>query len=167
MIHPVDNLLPSRKHRIYYARVVDVAVFQGLLEPDPDTEIGHFAFSAFYREGKELDRDLQVAIAAYVRDYPEKDQARRLGRDPVLAVAVEEYRLSPRQSRLQDLILTGASHAVWPVGCSFALTYPWDLEFVGREVRFRDDLNEFQRRRMRAILKKAGKLRNPHLFEKQ
>jgi hypothetical protein len=34
-VHPVDNLSPDEKCRIYYSRVVDLAVFQGLVIPDP------------------------------------------------------------------------------------------------------------------------------------
>ncbi len=32
-VHPVDNLSPDEKCRIYYSRVVDLAVFSGIIDP--------------------------------------------------------------------------------------------------------------------------------------
>jgi len=42
---------------------------------------------------------------------------------------------------------------------------PWDLDGKGQPVRFRTDLTDFMKRRILEILKKAGKLRNPRLFD--
>jgi hypothetical protein len=44
------------------------------------------------------------------------------------------------------------------------LTYPWDLDGKGRIVRFRQDLSDFMKRRIVAILRKAGKLGHSALF---
>jgi hypothetical protein len=42
--HPVSVLSQEEKYRIYYSRVVDLAVYSSLLTADSNTEIGHFAF---------------------------------------------------------------------------------------------------------------------------
>jgi hypothetical protein len=163
-VHPVDTLAPEETYRIYYSRVVDLAVAQGLLTSDPDAEIGHFAFSRHYTDGKILDQELIQAVLEFEAQHPEAAQRRRSEKDLTFMGAVERYYRAAPEEKVQDLILIGASHSVWPAGTSHTLTYPWDLAGNGRPVRFRDDLPEFMKRRIIKILKKAGKLRNPYLF---
>lgn len=163
-VHPVDTLAPEETYRIYYSRVVDLAVAQGLLTSDPGTEIGHFAFSRHYTDGKTLDKDLIHSVLEFEAQYPEAAQRRRSEKNRAFMGAVEHYYRAAPEEKVQDLILIGASHSVWPAGTCHTLTYPWDLAGNGRHVRFRDDLPEFMKRRIIQILKKAGKLRNPYLF---
>lgn len=163
--HPVDSLSRDDRCDIYYSRVVDLAVFSGLLTPDPMTETGHFAFSDHYSKGKALDRHLQEAIREFDRHHPHVARDRRDKLNEAFLGAVEDYRSSSNQEKIRDLIRVGASYRVWPVGTSFTLTYPWDLGGKPRPVRFRDDLSPFIKRRILEILKKAGKLSDPHLFE--
>jgi alkylhydroperoxidase/carboxymuconolactone decarboxylase family protein YurZ len=163
-IHPVDSLSLDRKNDIYYCRVVDLAVAQSLLTPDPETEIGHFAFSRHYYEGKKLDMELRHAIAEFEAEYPDVAARRRLEQDRVALGAVQELLNAAPDERIQELIRIGASYAVWPRGTAFTLTYPWDLAGNGRTVRFRDDLSDFMKKRIIDILKRAGKLRTPNLF---
>lgn len=165
--HPVDTLAPEEKYRIYYSRVVDLAVAQGLLTSDPDTEIGHFAFSRHYTDGKTLDKALIQAVLEFETQYPEAARQRRLEKDRTFMGAVESYYQSAPEEKIQDLILIGASYSVWPAGTCHTLTYPWDLAGNGHPVRFRDDLTEFMKRRIIEILKKVGKLRNPYLLGSQ
>lgn len=163
-VHPVDALSSQQKCKIYYSRVVDLAAASGLLVPDPDTEIGHFAFSRHYNEGCELDRMLQHALRDFAKHHPDLVSARTYRLDEEFSGVATAFQSSTGPERLRDLILIGASHGVWPIGTSFTLTYPWDLEGRPRPVTFRDDLTEFMRRRILEILRKAGKLRNPQLF---
>jgi hypothetical protein len=163
-IHPVDELSAAEKCRIYYSRVVDLAVAQGLLDPDPDTEIGHFAFSRYYFEGKELDSGLRGRIKSFEADHPETAKARRKELNERLLGAVEDFRKSDDQEKIKFLIIVGASYCVWPTGTSFTLEYPWTLDGTGRAVRFRKDLSDFTKRRIMTILKKSGKFRNPNIF---
>ncbi len=160
-IHPADALKPHDKYRIYYFRVVQLAVAAGLLPSDSHTEIGHFAFSRYFAEGQELDRTLKEAIAALAEKYPELILARRAQQDEMSEGAVTAFVQSEPSNKVRDLILIGASYHVWPVGTSHVLTYPWDLDGNGRPVTFRSDLTDFMKRRVREILKKAGKLRKP------
>jgi hypothetical protein len=129
------------------------------------TEIGHFAFSDHYAKGKALDRHLREAIREFDQHHPHVALDRREKKNQAFLGAVEDYWSSSDKEKIQDLILVGASYRVWPVGTSFTLTYPWDLEGNGRPVRFRDDLSLFMKRRILEILRKAGKLNDPHLFE--
>jgi len=164
LMHPVDLLSGTEKYRIYYSRIVDLAVVSGLLVPDPEDEIGHFAFSSHYREGKRTDRELQAAILRYVQEYPELAKRHRDQQDLCSLGATEDYLRSDNAEKIRQLILVGASQAVWPRGTSFVLTYPWDLDGTGRPVRFREDLSEFMQRRIVDILRRTGKLRNVDLF---
>lgn len=162
--HPVDALSAQEKCHIYYSRVVDLAVVSGLLISDPDTEIGHFAFSRHYYDGKALDGNLTVAIREFEREYPEFALEREVDLNRAFMGVVEDFSRESDSEKIQDLILIGASHAVWPAGTSFTLTFPWDLSGQGRIVQFRADLTDFMKRRILEILRKAGKLRNPNLF---
>jgi hypothetical protein len=166
-IHPADTLAREDKCRIYYARVVDLAVVSGLLIPDPGTEVGHFAFSRYYYKGKELDQKLRSALIEFEAKHPEIGQERRAVKNQAYMGALEDFLGSDGTEKIQELIILGASHAIWPVGTSFVLTYPWDLTGNGQPVRFRDDLSEFMKRRVLEILKKASKLRTPCLFGKE
>jgi hypothetical protein len=163
-VHPIDALRPQDKYKIYYCRVVFLAVAAGLLTSDPNTEIGHFAFSRHFVEGEELDRALREALKLFAEKYPELVLMRRAELDDTSGGAVTEFIESTSHNKVRDLILIGASHQVWPVGTSHVLTFPWDLEGNGRPVTFRSDLTEFMKRRVKDILKRAGKLRNPQLI---
>lgn len=163
--HPADALWQEDNYRIYYSRVVDLAVYSGLLTPDPNSEIGHFAFSRYYEEGKDLDRRLQQALREFEEQHAGLVQERRVAQDVEFTGAIEDYLKSDNEDRLRDLIRVGASYRVWPVGTSFTLTYPWDLEGRGVPVRFRNDLSLFMKRRIIEILEGCGKLRNPNLFK--
>lgn len=165
LTHPVDLLSGQDKYRIYYSRIVDLAVVSGLLIPDPDTEIGHFAFSTYYYDGKHLDRELHSALLDYAEKRPEQVEKRRKQQNQDSGGAVVEYLRLDNAAKVQDLIVIGASRAIWPTGTSFVLTYPWDLNGEGRPVGFRNDLSEFTRRRVLDILKRVGKLRNADLFD--
>lgn len=163
-VHPVSALSHQEKCLIYYSRIVDLAVARGLLTADPNTEIGHFAFSPHYWQGKTIDRRLNQAVRDFGQAHPHLVTQRRFRQNEESWGAVEDYVTSDNAEKLQDLIRVGASYHVWPVGTSFTLQYPWDLEGNGRPVRFRDDLTLFSKRRILEILQKVGKLRNPHLF---
>jgi len=128
------------------------------------TEIGHFAFSDHYTKGKALERRLMEAIREFDNHHPHVALDRRERQNQAFVGAAEEYRSSSDTEKIQDLIRVGASYRVWPVGTSFTLTYPWDLEGNGQPVRFRDDLSSFMKRRIVEILRKAGKLSDAHLF---
>jgi len=167
LTHPVDLLSGPDKCRIYYSRVVDLAVASGLLVPDPATDIGHFAFSQYYRDGKQMDLELQAALLEYAGKWPEETENRRKEQDHSSRGAVQEYLRLDNAGKVQDLIVIGASHAIWPTGTSFVLTYPWNLGGTGRPVSFRNDLSEFTKRRVLDILRRAGKLRNSDLFQGQ
>ena len=164
VIHPADTLSFQQKCRVYFSRVVDLAVASSLLTSDPDTPIGHFAFSRHYYEGRTLDRTLMSAIARFEREHPEMAAERAAQRNHAFMGAVEQFHRSDSRDKIKDLILVGASYAVWPAGTSFVLTYPWDLEGRGRMVRLRDDLTDFMKRRVIEILKRAGKLGNSDPF---
>lgn len=159
-IHPVEALRPQEKCKIYYSRVVNLAVWSKLLTPDPDTEIGHFAFSSYFAEGSELDEALQEAIRRFSERYPELIIQRTAEKDVQFLGAATAFHESDNGEKIQDLIVVGASRNVWPVGSSHVLTYPWDLDGTGLPVRFRPDLTDFMKRRVLSILKKAGKLRD-------
>jgi hypothetical protein len=163
-VHPVDTLGPDEKCRIYYSRVVDLAVFQGWLIPDPDGEIGHFAFSKYYFQGQDLDAKLRTALREFEENYPELILLRRSEQDKKFMGTVEDFYKSGDEEKLRDLVTVGASQRVWPTGTSFTLTYPWDLDGSGHMVRFRSDLSDFTKRRILKILKGVGKLRNTGLF---
>jgi hypothetical protein len=163
-IHPADILTREDRCRIYYSRVVDLAVARGLLIPDINSEIGHFAFSHHYFEGKDTDLMLQQAVHEFEQKFPELVIERRAVQDRVFMGAVEDFMRSDVAKKTEELILVGATHCVWPVGTSFTLTYPWDLDGKGRMVRFRQDLSDFMKRRIVAILRKAGKLGHSDLF---
>jgi hypothetical protein len=144
--------------------VVDLAVIQGLLIPDPDSEIGHFAFSRHYFQGQDFDAKLRMALREFEEKFPELILLRRTEQDRQFMGTVEEFYTSRNDDKIRDLKIVGASHRVWPTGTSFTLTYPWELDGSGRMVRFRDDLSDFMKRRIVKILKDAGKLRSPDLF---
>jgi hypothetical protein len=163
-VHPADQLALYEKCRIYYRRVVDLAVARGLLTPDPATEIGHFAFSDSYAQGKILDTKLREAIHAFEQEYPHGVAERAARRTALFGEALESFLESEPEEKVEDLIRIGASYLVWPAGTSFVLTYPWDLSGRGRPVRFRSDLTEFMKRRVIAILRRAGKLRGSTPF---
>ncbi len=165
MLHPVDLLLNADKNRIYFSRVVDLAVFQGLLTNDPDSEIGHFAFSQYYREGKDLDTALRWDVQRYESEKPLVTQDRRRTLSTTLDQAAEDFLVMENQDKLKELILVGASYAVWPKGTSFVLTYPWEPDGSCKPVRFRPDLSEFQKRRIVEILKKTHTYRGQDPFE--
>lgn len=165
-IHPVERLAPRDKCDIYFSRVVDLATLSGLIEPDPDTEIGHFAFSRHYVLGRDLDRDLQTTLQEFEQKYPEIVAARRTSQNRLLMDAADKFVRLANEEKIRDLKLIGASYRVWPTATSFALSYPWDCDGRGRTVKFREDLPDFVQRRILAILKKTGKLRNPDLFPK-
>jgi hypothetical protein len=166
-IHPADALSQEDKCRIYYSRVVDLAVVSGLLIPDPHTEIGHFAFSRHYYQGEELDRRLRSALIRFEKKQPEIVQERRDIMNQAYMGALEDFLGSDNAERIQELIVVGASRAIWPAGTSFVLTYPWDLTGKGQPVGFRDDLSEFMKRRVLEILRRAGKLSTIHLFDER
>ncbi len=163
-IHPVDKLSAGDKWRIYYARVVDLAVASNLLVPDPDTEIGHFAFSRYYDHGKQLDTSLMSAINRFEREHGDAVAMRSTELDRRFRGAVESFQRASSEEKIRELITIGASHQVWPTGTSFVLTYPWDLDGTGRVVRFREDLTDFMKRRVIDMLARAGKLRSPDPF---
>lgn len=162
--HPVDALTTREKCMIYYSRVVDLAVASGLLDDDPETEVGHFAFSDYYRQGKELAAELQEALQEYRARYPAAAEGRTDSLDREFAGVASRFQTESPEERAQHLQIIGAARNVWPVGTAFTLTYPWDLDGVGHPVRFRSDLTDFMKRRVVEILKKAGKLRGPELF---
>jgi hypothetical protein len=163
--HPVDALSSQDKYDIYFSRVVDLAVASGLLDPDPNTEVGHFTFSAHYYRGKELDRGLQRALSEFEHERPDLAQQRRQSQNESSLGAVEDFLRSSDEEKIRGLIVIGASYRVWPTGTSFTLTYPWDPDGAGKPVGFRSDLSDFTKRRILRILKKAGKLRRSNLFE--
>jgi hypothetical protein len=150
-------LSSGEKCRIYYSRVVDLAVASNLLVPDPDSEIGHFAFSRYYAEGKELDTLLMSEINRFEREHGNAAAIRTAELDRRFRGAVESYRRADPEEKIRELITIGATRRVWPTGTSFVLTYPWDLDGTGRVVSFREDLTDFMRRRVADILAKAGK----------
>jgi hypothetical protein len=162
--HPVDALSSQDKCDIYFSRVVDLAVSSGLLDPDPNTEVGHFAFSAHYTRGKELDRRLQRALRELEGMRPDLVSQRRQSQNEVYLGAADDFFRSSDREKVRGLIVVGASYRVWPAGTSFTLTYPWDSAGAGKPVRFRPDLSDFMKRRILRILKKAGKLRGSNLF---
>jgi len=164
LINPVDRLAEQDKCRIYFSRVVDLAVFSGLLDSDSNTEIGHFAFSVHYYSGKKMDGDLQAALELFREEHPDLIADRGIARNELFAGAPESFVAQTDAEKISDLIIVGATRSVWPTCTSFALTYPWDLDGAGVPVRFRPDLTEFQKRRFLSILRKAGKLRNPGIF---
>lgn len=164
-VHPVDKLDQGQKCRIYYSRVVDLAVSRGLLTSDQDSEIGYFAFSAYYREGADLDTKIRKAIAAYETLYPDEAFQRKIELNQEFLGVVSGFLNEANEEKIYDLILIGATHCVWPTGTSFVLTYPWDLAGKGRSVRFKKDLSDFTKRRILDLLKRAGKLWNRNLFD--
>lgn len=137
---------------------------QGLLEADPDSEIGHFAFSRHYFTGKKSDFDLQVAIRQFEQGHPKIVGERRDRQDHLFGGIVTAFSKEVHSEKLRDLIILGATYGIWPTGTSFVLTYPWDLDGRGRLVRFRSDLSDFMKRRIIEILKKSGKLRHEDPF---
>jgi hypothetical protein len=163
-VHPVDTLTEPLKCRIYYARVVDLAVAGRLLSPNPASPIGHFVFSSYYLEGKNLDRRLEKSIHIFQRKYPAITEERRRSVNNHSLGAAENFLESSTEEKIRFLILIGAGHYVWPTGTSFVLTYPWDLSCNPAEVTFRSNLTEFQKKRVVSILKKAGKFGNGNIF---
>ena len=163
----MDELSAGDKCRIYYARVVDLAAASNLLVPDPDTEIGHFAFSRYYDDGKQLDTSLMSAIKRFEREYGNAAAMRSTERDRRFRGAVESFQRADSEEKIRELITIGATHRVWPTGTSFVLTYPWGLDGTGSVVRFREDLTDFMKRRVIDILTRAGKLRSTDPFGDQ
>lgn len=164
-IHPLDLLQPEEKNKIYFKRVVDLAVWSGLLNPDPNSHVGHFAFSNHYHDGKRLETKLAEEIAYFEAENPELSKKIRDRRFQAFNISEEEQANWTERDEAQHLILVGASYQIWPKGVSHALTYPWDLDGRGSPVTFRPDLTEFNKRRVIKILKDAGKLRDPNLFK--
>ena len=163
-IHPIEILSPQEKCDIYFSRIVDLAVASALLDPDQESEIGHFAFSAHYIRGKDLDHRFQSALREFEDKHPDLVLERRELQKETSLGAVDEFFSLSDDDKVRELIIIGASRRVWPMGTSFVLTYPWDAAGKGRPVRFRPDLSDFMMRRVLRILKKAGKLRNSNLF---
>ena len=163
-IHPVEILASQDKCDIYFSRIVDLAVASGLLDPDRSSEIGHFAFSAHYTSGKDLDRQFQTALREFEDKHPDLVLERRELQNETSVGAVDEFFSLSDDDKIRELRIIGASRRVWPMGTSFVLTYPWDAAGNGKPVRFRSDLSDFMKRRVWRILKKAGKLRNSDLF---
>jgi hypothetical protein len=145
--------------------VVDLAVAWGLLIPDPNSEIGHFAFSQYYYDGKQLDLKLHNDISDYEKNYPELSFERIEELNDRFMGEVSSFLKQANEDKIHDLIILGATYCVWPAGTASSLTYPWGLDGTGIPVRFRTDLSEFTKRRIIEILKKSGKLRNPNLFD--
>ena len=162
--HPVEALSSQDKCDIYFSRVVDLAVASGLLDPDPNAEVGHFAFSAHYYRGKELDRALQSALREFESTRPDLALERRRSQNEASLGAAYDFLRSSGEEKVRGLIVIGASYRIWPTGTSFTLTYPWDSFGNGKPVRFRSDLSDFTKRRILRILKKAGKLRDSNIF---
>ncbi len=163
-VYPTDILTVPQKCDIYYARVVDLAVERGLLTPDPETEVGCFAYSQHYYEGRKLAERLKEALRLFEKKHPKIVEARARERDDLFGGIHEVIQQSGPSEKTANLIRIGASRRIWPTGTSFVLTYPWDLSGSGRPVTFRNDLNDFMKRRVIAILEKAGKLRSRNLF---
>ncbi len=163
-IHPLDRLSADQKCQIYYRRVVDLALATGLLEPDPNSPVGHFVFSSHYFHGKTLDEAIGGAVARFRRDYPKLAAERYARLNNRLAGAIESFWESTPQELIRELILIGATFGVWPRCTSFVLTYPWDLGGTPRPVGFRSDLSDFMKRRVTKILLEAGKLKGPGPF---
>ncbi|WP_157212207.1 hypothetical protein [Desulfomonile tiedjei] len=111
-----------------------------------------------------MDFDLQVAIRQFEQRHPEIVGERHDRQDHLFGGIVTAFSKEARSEKLRDLIILGATYGIWPVGTSFVLTYPWDLDGRGRLVRFRSDLSDFMKRRIIEILKKAGKLRHENPF---
>ncbi len=153
--HPVDGLTEHEKCRIYFHRVVDLAVAEELLPPDRHTPVGWFAFSDAYEEGKRLDATLRLELGRFENDHPRLVKNRHALLDLQHGGAVELYQRSSTKEKKADLIRIGATYRVWPTGVSFVLTYPWDLAVNGIPVRFRQDLSDFSRRRICRILTDA------------
>jgi hypothetical protein len=164
-VHPVDKLDQGQKCRIYYSRVVDLAVARGLLTSDQDSDIGYFAFSAYYREGAGLDTRLGKDISVYESLYPDLAFQRKIELNREFLGVVSGFLSEDNEEKINDLIIIGATHCVWPTGTSFVLTYPWDLAGHGQPVRFKKDLSDFTKRRIIDLLKRAGKLWNRNLFD--
>jgi hypothetical protein len=163
-IHPVEILSSQDKCDIYFSRIVDLAVASGLLDLDQSSEIGHFAFSAHYTRGKDLDHRFQTALREFQDKHPDLVLERRELQNETSVGTVDEFFSLSDDDKVRELIIIGASRRVWPVGTSFVLTYPWDAAGNGKPVRFRRDLSDFMKRRVLRILEKAGKLRNSDLF---
>ena len=164
-IHPVDALSELDKYRIYYFRVVELAVASGLLNRDSDSAIGYFAFSRYYEDGCIALRTLKERIQRFELEHPSSTQLRIVKSDAQTRDAMHAYLSSGIEEQTQDLIRVGASHRVWPTGTSFTLTYPWDLAGNGQKVRFRRDLNDFMKRRIITMLRQAGNLKDIYLFQ--
>ncbi len=163
-LHPIQILSLQDKCDIYFSRIVDLAVASGLLSPDPNSEIGHFAFSAHYNRGKDLDHRFHTDLREFEEKHPDLVLEWRQRQNEILIGAMDEFLSSSGDGKVRELIIIGASHRVWPTGTAFVLTYPWDDAGNGRPVGFRTDLSDFMKRRVLEILKKAGKLRNYSLF---
>lgn len=163
-IHPIEILSSQDKCDIYFSRIVDLAVESGLLDPDQDSEIGHFAFSAHYTRGKDLDHQFQSALREFEDKHPDLVLERRELQNETSLGAVDDFCGLSNDDKVLELIIIGASRRVWPLGTSFVLTYPWDAAGNGKPVGFRSDLSDFMKRRVLRILKKTGKLRHSNLF---
>lgn len=155
-IHPVDRLSEHEKCRIYFRRVVDLAAVEGLLPVDRQTPVGCFAFSDAYEEGRSLDEKLHEDLAQFQKDYPDLVMNRHALLDRQYQGAIGRYQQSSATEKREDLIRIGATYRVWPTCVSFVLTYPWDLAGNGKPVRFRHDLPDFTKRRIRRILEDKG-----------
>jgi hypothetical protein len=164
-IHPLDRLRSEEKEKIYFKRVVDLAVWSGFLNPDPNSEVGHFAFSPRYYEGREFEARLAREIIDFETERPELASRIKSRRLAAFNISEQEQENWTEKEQARHLILVGASYRIWPTGVSHVLTYPWDDNGHGRPVTFRSDLTEFNKRRVIRILRDAGKLRNPDLFK--
>ena len=122
--HPVEDLSSQDKCDIYFSRVVDLAVASGLLDADPNAEVGHFAFSAHYYRGKELDRGLQTALREFEGMRPDLALERRRSQNEASLGAADDFPRSSDEEKIRGLIVIGASYRIWGAGTSFTLTYP-------------------------------------------
>lgn len=163
-IHPIDQLLQGEKYTIYFKRVVDLAVRLGLLENDPNTEVGHFAFSRRYYQGRLLEAKLAEEIIRFEVERPDTIESVKAERHRAYNITEDTGKNWSDKDQIRHLILVGASYKIWSVGVSHALIYPWSISGQARPVTFRKDLSDFTKRRIIKILQEAGKLRNPDLF---
>lgn len=166
-VHPIDRLSEQEKCRIYFRRVVDLAVAEGMLPRDRHTPVGWFAFSVAYEEGKRLDEKLQDDLHRFEHDHPQLAKDRHALLDERYKGAVGLYKQSSAEDKRADLIRIGATYRVWPTCVLFTLTYPWDLVGNGIPVRFRLDLSDFTKRRICRILEDASIAFDPDRFDSQ
>ncbi len=69
-VHPADVLSREERCRIYYSRVVDLAVARGLLSPDPNTGNRSFCFLSSLLAGKGLRTGATAGSSRIRREIP-------------------------------------------------------------------------------------------------